>query len=120
MSAPLTVLNFFVEYYKWLAQKDQDGQNASSLKGSASWATVVNLIPPGYKEKMREPKDVVRLLVYLGADGKVGPILVLKGLPNGLTEKAIENLQQLKFTPARKNGVPINVVRIVEYTVTAL
>jgi len=49
----------------------------------------------------------VILQAIFGEDGKVTDIQVLKGLPDGLTERARESLQKTRFEPARKNGKPI-------------
>ena len=58
---------------------------------------------------------VVRLRAILAADGRVKHILVVKGLPDGLTEKAIEAARQIKFTPAVADGRPISQFVILEY-----
>jgi TonB family protein len=47
--------------------------------------------------------------VTLGANGRVKSASVVKGLPDGLNEKAIEAAYRLSFEPARNGaGVPID------------
>ncbi len=57
----------------------------------------------------------VLLSMVFHADGKIGNIRVIRGLPDGLSEAAIEAARQLVFKPAEKDGVPISVRMSVEY-----
>jgi len=43
----------------------------------------------------------------VGADGDVKQVRVVRGLPDGLTEQAIEAARQAKFKPAVKDGKPV-------------
>ena len=72
---------------------------------------------PGYTEKARQKNasGVVRLRAVLAADGTVKHILVVKGLPDGLTEKAVEAARQIRFRPATKDGRPVSQFVILEY-----
>ena len=47
--------------------------------------------------------------------GQVGSVSPVSGLPYGLTEQAIAAAKQIRFEPAKKNGVPVTSVAIVEY-----
>lgn len=58
----------------------------------------------------------VRLKVTFLANGQIGGITVVNGLPDGLTEQAIAAAQQIKFEPKKINGVPVSVVRVVDYS----
>ena len=40
---------------------------------------------------------------------------VIKGLPGGLTEKAMEAARQIKFIPAMKDGKPVSMWMNFEY-----
>src|SRR5262245_12869962 len=70
-----------------------------------------------YREKAqytKEAKDnkiegTVVLSVVFGADGQIGDIRVIKGLPHGLTQKAIEATSKIRFEPAMKDGRPASV-----------
>lgn len=63
-------------------------------------------------------KGIVRLAVLFSAEGRVKYILVLKPLSNGLTEEAIKAARLISFEPQKKDGKPVSVVRIVEYSFT--
>ncbi len=75
------------------------------------------------KVKAKYPKDAsasgihgtVLLSVVFHANGKIGNIRVIMGLPNGLSEAAIEAAKQVVFKPAEKDGVPISVRMSLEY-----
>jgi TonB family protein len=77
-----------------------------------------------YREKAQytqEAKDnqvegTLVLDVVFRADGKISDIKVIRGLPHGLTEKAIEAAQKIRFNPAVKDGQPVGVRGSLEYT----
>lgn len=73
---------------------------------------------PLYTEEARANniKGLVILKVVLTADGEVTSIRVVKGLPHGLTEQAIIAARQLKFTKAMRDGRPVSMSMIVEYS----
>jgi TonB family protein len=52
----------------------------------------------------------VVLEVVVGRDGRVGSVRVLRGLGAGLDQKAVEAVRQWRFTPARRQAVPVDVV----------
>jgi TonB family protein len=57
----------------------------------------------------------VRLLVTLGADGHVTKVETVESLPYGLTESAREAARAIQFTPAMRNGLPIDETREVAF-----
>ncbi len=57
----------------------------------------------------------VVLDVALYKDGRAPSATVVKGLPHGLSQKAVEAAEKIKYTPARLKGRPVNVVRRIEY-----
>lgn len=57
----------------------------------------------------------VLLKVVFGSSGKVGEIEVVKGLPEGLSESAVEAAQKIKFEPAKKDGEKVSVSAKVQY-----
>lgn len=63
-------------------------------------------------------QGAVRLKITLRADGTVGPITTVTGLPDGLTEQAIAAARKIKFEPKRINGQPVSFVVTREYTFT--
>jgi TonB family protein len=60
-------------------------------------------------------EGTVVLRVTFLASGKIGTVLPEKELPNGLTQQAIEASRAIKFEPAKSNGHPTTVVKLVEY-----
>ena len=63
-------------------------------------------------------QGVVRLKVTFLANGQIGAVSAVSGLPNGLTEKAIAAAKNMRFTPKKVNGVAVPVARVVEYSFT--
>ena len=72
---------------------------------------------PGFTEEARKNNvtGVVRLRAILHASGAVQNISVVKGLPDGLTEKAIAAARQIRFTPAEKDGHRVSQYVVLEY-----
>ena len=69
-------------------------------------------VRPEYTEDARRmgvEGDVV-LEIIVRSDGSVGGIQVLQGLRGGLDRRAIEAVRQWRFAPARRHGVPVDVV----------
>ena len=81
-------------------------------------AMITSKPEPGYTEEARKNfvEGVVRLRVVLNSSGKVTDISVVKGLPDGLTEKAVSAARQMKFTPAEKDGRKVSQYVFLEYT----
>lgn len=73
-----------------------------------------------YTEAARknERSGTVTLRVSFMANGSIGNIVVVSGLPDGLTEQAIAAAKTIQFEPAKKNGSPVSVTRQVQYTFT--
>jgi len=73
--------------------------------------------PPGFTEEARldEVTGVVRLRAVLTADGKVTNVSVVKGLPQGLTEKASDAARHILFFPAFKDGRAVSQWVTLEY-----
>jgi TonB family protein len=80
-------------------------------------AVIVYKPAPGYTEEARRNNvtGVVRLRVVLSSSGKVTNIAVVKGLPDGLTEKAISASRRMLFFPAGKGGREVSQFVILEY-----
>lgn len=71
-----------------------------------------------YTEEARQNKvqGTVVLSAIFSAGGQISNIRVIRGLPDGLTEKAIEAAQKIRFKPAEKDGVPVTVRGQLEFT----
>lgn len=72
----------------------------------------------GYTEiaRTKNTQGTVILEVTLFRNGSIGPITVVKGLENGMTELTIAAAERVVFLPQRKNGVPETVVKRLEYS----
>jgi TonB family protein len=68
--------------------------------------------PEACKNKI---KGVVMLSVIFDVEGKFRDIRVVKRLPDGLTEKAIESALKFRFKPAMKGKQPVNVRGALEF-----
>ena len=86
--------------------KDTDTSAASTVDEKP---TRLSGPSPRYTEVARANKiqGSVTLRVLVGADGDVKQVRVVRGLPDGLTEQAIEAARQAKFKPAVKDGKPV-------------
>lgn len=77
-----------------------------------------------YQEKAQYTKEArdnkvegtVLLSVVFGADARLRGIKVVRALPDGLTENAIEAAEKIRFKPAEKDGKPVSVRGILEYS----
>jgi TonB family protein len=73
-------------------------------------AKITYIREPGYTEKARSNgvRGRVVLTAVLCRTGKVTDIKVVKGLPDGLTEEAVESTRGIKFEPAEKDGEAVS------------
>lgn len=80
-------------------------------------ARVLRKPEPSYTEDARRNlvSGTVVLRCVFGADGRVRNIVVIRSLPEGLTERAIEAAKQIKFVPAIKDGKPVSMWMQLEY-----
>jgi TonB family protein len=80
-------------------------------------ALIVSKPEPGFTEEARKENvtGVVRLRAVLSSSGAVTNISVVKGLPGGLTEKAISAARNIRFQPAQKDGRTVSQFVILEY-----
>jgi TonB family protein len=86
-------------------------------KDVTSKAVIISKPDPGFTEEARKNNvtGVVRLRAVLSAGGAVTNIGVVKGLPDGLTERAIAAARNIKFRPAQKDGRNVSQHITLEY-----
>jgi TonB family protein len=73
---------------------------------------IVREVKPDYTEEGRRRHlegDVV-LEIVVRSDGSVGSVKLLQGLGAGLDERAMDAVRQWRFSPAKRYGVPVDVV----------
>jgi len=76
-------------------------------------ATIVGELPTfSYRDDALKNNVEGRLVlqVVLCGNGRVSDITIDRALPNGLTERAIEIVKLLHFTPAQFDGKPVPVM----------
>lgn len=94
-----------------------DTNRTMTAKEVTRKAVIISKPEPGFTETARKNNitGTVRLRMVLSANGQVSNISVVKGLPDGLTEKAIAAARQIRFQPATKDGRPVSQYVTVEY-----
>lgn len=91
--------------------RTDEGQRPSSAATSVDTKPVLLRAPaPGYTEQARrnQTQGTVLLRVLIGADGLVKQVRIVRGLPDGLNERAIAAAYQATFKPAMKDGQPVS------------
>jgi TonB family protein len=73
-------------------------------------AKILEAPPPSYTEEARAHRvhGTVILRAVFCRSGSVTNVEVLRGLPYGLTEKAVESTVAMKFEPAQKDGEAVS------------
>lgn len=71
-----------------------------------------------YTDSAREngTQGIVRLRITFLANGQFGAVRPVISLPNGLTEQAVIAAKQIRFEPAKSNGVTQTVTKQIEYS----
>jgi TonB family protein len=95
----------------------QDNANAFTVKNVERRPFIAMKPEPRYTEEARRNATVgsVILKAIFTADGTITNIQVASGLPHGLTEKALEAVQKIRFIPAMKNGKFVSTWMQLEY-----
>jgi protein TonB len=67
---------------------------------------------PQYPDMARKARIAGMVIVeaIINKDGEVEQVKVIKGLPMGLSESAVEAVKQWKFKPGTMNGQPVDVI----------
>jgi TonB family protein len=78
--------------------------------------TLLYKLEPEYSEEARAAKlaGTVLLKIVVDIDGKAKDIEVVNGIGLGLDEQAVLAIQQWKFKPAEKDGLPLPVMAQIE------
>ncbi|HVS64557.1 MAG TPA: energy transducer TonB [Thermoanaerobaculia bacterium] len=87
------------------------GEQPLEVGGNVSAPKKIYAPTPLYTEEARQGRiqGVVLLHAVIDAEGNVASIDVLKGLPLGLAESAVETVKTWRYEPARRDGVPVPV-----------
>ena len=94
-----------------------DGERIYRVSEVAQRAVVTSKPEPMFTEKARKKKTqgMVVMRVILKASGELRVLNVLKQLPNGLTEQALDAAVKIKFTPAQLDGKPVSETILLQY-----
>lgn len=115
----LESLRFFADYYEKPENQPRNNFEPNPLRSGNFIDIKINSKPRAeYTDfaRNRGISGIIRLLVGFSADKNIKYILVLKGLDRGLNIQAIKAAQKINFEPATKDGQPISVVKIIEYS----
>jgi protein TonB len=95
---------------------DSQSQNNESagivpkkIGGGVSAPVLIYSVLPEFSEQAKQDEVGGIVLVHLWVDerGRPGHVGVLRGVGNGLDEKAVEAVKQYKFNPAMEGGKPV-------------
>jgi len=80
--------------------------NAVRMGAGMSPSTVLQRVEPQYTDEARRTRlsGTVVLQAVIKSDGTVDVLRVVRGLPLGLTDSAIEAIKQWQFRPGQKDG----------------
>lgn len=96
----------------------QDKTTKEIEKSEIQNIKIIQKMPANYTDKARDAQTqgTVRLRINFSANGGIKTVAVEKELTNGLTEQAIAAAMKIVFIPAKKNGKPYSVSKLVEYS----
>ena len=99
---------------------NDEGKPAKNSQSETTPLKVLSKPKAIYTDEARQnqTQGIVTLRVTFVANGTIGSISPVSGLPNGLTEQSIGAAREIKFVPQIKNGQPQTVTRIVQYSFT--
>ena len=80
--------------------------------GDVKAPVVTHRVDPVYPDMARKGRIAGMVIVeaIINKDGSVEQVKVIKGLPMGMSESAIEAVKQWKFKPGTMNGEPVDVI----------
>ena len=92
------------------------GGGVFRIGGGVSPPRLTYKVEPEYSEEARKAKyqGTVVLAIQVWPDGRAHNIRVVRSLGLGLDEKAIQAVQEWKFVPGKKDGIPVKVRANVE------
>lgn len=106
-----------LRFYSEEREKHEAEKTVFADKDLTTKARVISKPEPSYTELARGSgiTGTVVLRAVFAADGTVKHILVIKGLPDGLTETAVRAARRIKFVPATINGRNVSMFIQLEY-----
>jgi TonB family protein len=95
----------------------ESGTPGTPIRGETTGVRILSRAKANFTEAACREKfsgKVVVRITFL-ASGEIGSVEVVEAAPYGLTEQALAAAKRIKFDPAKTNGVPTSVVKLVEY-----
>lgn len=99
---------------------DDDEPPPAPKVGPSTPLNILSKPKPPYTDAARQNQvqGTVTLRVTFNANGTIGGISPVSGLPYGLTESAIAAARNIRFEPMKKNGTPQTVTKTLQFTFT--
>ena len=87
-------------------------ETAMRVGGDVKAPDVIRRVDATYTEEARKERisGIVILEALVDKTGVVKDAIVLKGLPHGLSESALDAIKQWQFQPGTLNGEPVDVI----------
>ena len=107
---------------KLLSKNVREEERLFSSQRISRQIQILRKPPPGYTSRARQNGTAGRIRVRVGflRNGKIGFIIPLSYLADGLTDRAIAAAKRIRFKPAKRNGTPVSMVKTVVYSFSIL
>ena len=95
-------------------QRPYDAAGPLRVGGDVKAPVIISRVEPVYTEEARANRlsGIVIVEAIIGKDGVVKSVQVLKPLPFGLDQAAVDAVRQWQFRPGTLNGEPVDVIFI--------
>lgn len=109
----ILALRFFTQNVKATEKNNTEKSNAVSVR-------ITNKPFPSYTDSARANRTngTIRLWTLFLSNGRIGLVVPLNRLPDGLTESALNAAKDIRFEPATRDGKAVSVVKQIEYSFT--
>ena len=89
-----------------------DGNIPLRVGGDVKAPILVNRVEPIYTDEARKARisGIVIVEAIIDTNGRVRDVRILKPLPFGLDQAAVDAVKQWEFKPGTLNGVPVSVI----------
>jgi protein TonB len=97
--------------------QDINGNKIFTGREVSQKVRVVSKPEPTYTESARKYSvaGTVVLRAVFSGDGQITNIRILRRLPHGLTDQALDAARKIRFLPAQKDGQPVSMTIQLEY-----
>lgn len=108
----------FLNYFANNKDDVRDPAAAPAVNAAVRPLQIISKPPAGYTDSARQAviQGTVKIAVLFGANGRVESAILLSRLGNGLDESALKAARGITFRPMERDGKPVPVVKLVEYS----